>query len=348
MTRAFLVLTRLRLLDVLRSRSSAGFVLFFPLVLLAVTALVFLDGHPFERRVLLVVAPPDDPTLDAVASALAGLEEVTVERARGEAEALGRLRARMAAAVLVPGAPDRLLPDRLLPDRLLVGPRDRLFGRGLAAALPAPADLVVADVPRGGYVHYLFPGVLVFSVMVAGLFATGHTMVLYRQNGFLKKLATTPLPRAAFVGAQVAARSALVLAQVALLVVTAWLFGAPFPPLGLAWLVVIVVLGLLTFMGLGFALACVIRTEDLVVDVISGLTFPLVLLSEIFFPLSALPGPLAAVGGWLPSTEMVRLARAVLLYGEASPAVLAPGLALLAACAAITFAGSLAAFRWHE
>lgn len=343
MTRAFLVLTRLRLLDVLRSRSSAGFVLFFPLVLLAVTALVFLDGHPFERRVLLVVAPPDDPTLDAVASALAGLEEVTVERARGEAEALGRLRARMAAAVLVPGA-----PDRLLPDRLLVGPRDRLFGRGLAAALPAPADLVVADVPRGGYVHYLFPGVLVFSVMVAGLFATGHTMVLYRQNGFLKKLATTPLPRAAFVGAQVAARSALVLAQVALLVVTAWLFGAPFPPLGLAWLVVIVVLGLLTFMGLGFALACVIRTEDLVVDVISGLTFPLVLLSEIFFPLSALPGPLAAVGGWLPSTEMVRLARAVLLYGEASPAVLAPGLALLAACAAITFAGSLAAFRWHE
>lgn len=326
--RALLVLTRLRLLDVLRSRSSAAFVLVFPLVLLAVTGLVFLDGHPFERRVVLHTG--DD------APDLSRYEEVRVEAARDEREALGRLRARMAAAVLVDGR------------RLLVGPRDRLFGEGLARALPPPIALEVLPLPRAGYVHYLFPGILVFSVMVSGLFATGHTLVLYRQNGFLKKLATTPLPKAAFVGAQVAARSALVLAQAALLVGAAWLFGVPFTATSLALLLVILLLGLLAFMGLGFVLACVIRGEDLVVDVISGINFPLILLSEIFFPLATLPRPLALVGEWLPSTEMVRLARAVLLYGEADPGALASGLALLGAWALASFALSLAVFRWHD
>lgn len=337
MTRAFLVLARLRLLDVLRSKSSAGFVLVFPLVLLAVNGLVFLDGHPFERRVVLYVGA-DRQGPERVGADLSKYDEVRVERARSETEATGRLRARMAAAVLLDGP----------TPRLLVGPRDGLFGDGLARALPFRAELVVLDLPRGGYVHYLFPGILVFSVMVSGLFATGHTLVLYRQNGFLKKLATTPMPKAVFVGAQVAARSVLVLTQAALLVGAAWLFGVPFTAASLAWCFAVVLLGLLTFMGLGFALACVIRSEDLVVDVISGLNFPLILLSEIFFPLATLPRPLAIVGEWLPSTEMVRLARAVLLYGETDVAVLAPGLGLLALWAGVSFAGSLVVFRWHE
>src|SRR5262249_28318955 len=53
--RALLLLTRLRLLDVLRSRASAGFMLVFPVALLLVSGVVFLEGHPFERRTLVVV-----------------------------------------------------------------------------------------------------------------------------------------------------------------------------------------------------------------------------------------------------------------------------------------------------
>lgn len=339
MTRAFLLLVRLRLLDVLRSRASAGFVLAFPVALLVVTGLVFLEGHPFERRTLLVVGERELPP---IAAALAPLDEVRVELARDEAEVRGRLRARMASAALLRAPATGEL-------RLLVAPRERLFGRGLQAALPAPATLEVLDVPAHGYVHYLFAGILTFSVVTSGLFATGHTLVLYRQNRFLKKLATTPLPRVTFVAAQVSARSLLALVQAALLVATAaLLFGVPFDAAGLAWLALITLLGLLAFMGLGFALACVITAEDLVVDVISAVQLPLILLSELFFPLSALPRPLAALGEWLPSTAMVRLARDVLLYGQTELPALLPGLALLGAWAVVTFAASLLVFRWHE
>ncbi|WP_428268326.1 ABC transporter permease [Haliangium sp.] len=343
--KAFLVLTRLRLLDVLRSPSSTGFMLLFPVGLMLMTGLVFMNGHPFEQRVVVIVEAGHGADADAstaLARALADYQEVTIERVAGEAEAMGKLRARMANAVLLPG-------PTAAPIRLVVGPRDRLFARGLGQVLPRPHALEVIDVPRWGYVHYLFPGLLTFSIVVSGLFSMGYVMVLYRQNGFLRKLATTPLPRYSFVLAQILARGALILAQVAIMVAVAVLvFGVRVHAASAAWLAVITVLGLFTFMGVGFALACLIRTADVVVDVINAVSLPLVLLSELFFPLKALPGPLAALGGALPSTEMVRLTRAVLLYEVHDAAALGPGLAVLALWAGLCFGASLWVFRWGD
>lgn len=336
---AFLVLVRLRVLDVLRSRASTAFVLFFPLALLLVVGLVFLHGHPFEVRHVATL-DSQDAEVARCATALAQFAEVRVTPSRDEGEALGRLRSSMASAVL------RRSPAGL---EVLVGPRDTLFGRGLVAALPVPATLRVTDVPRFGYVHYLFPGMLTFSIVLAGLFGMGYTMVHFRQNLFLKKLATTPLPRATFILANVTARWMLVLAQLALLLLTAWLaFDVRFTPTSIFWVFVISLLGLFAFLGAGFALSCFIRNADVVVDAISAVNLPVTLLSEIFFPLDALPAPLAAVGEVLPSTAMVRLLREVLLHGVDDPARLAPGLLLIAGWGVATFAISLWAFRWHE
>jgi ABC-2 type transport system permease protein len=330
------------MLDVLRSRSTTSFVLLFPILLLVVVGLVFMNGHPFERRVVLLVAAdaPTESQPEGVVRALSEFEEVTIDRTHRESAALGRLRARMASAVWLEGTGGA-------PARLLVGPRDRLFARGVVAVLPEAPKVEIIDVPRWGYVHYLFPGILTFSIMISGLFAMGYTMVLYRQNRFLKKLATTPLPKLTFVAAQIVGRGALILLQAVILVAVAVVaFGLPTSIAALAWLSVVTLLGLLTFMGVGFALACLVRTEDIVVDIINAINIPLVLLSEIFFPLDALPRPLAVVGGMLPSTVMVRLVREVLLYGGTGSATV-PGLGVLALWAAATFAASMMVFRWH-
>ncbi len=336
--RAFLALTRLRALDVLRAKSSAGFVLVFPVVLLAIVGLVFREGHPFERRTLLVVE--SGATQDFTAS-LHGYEELRIEPARSEAEALGKLRAKMASAVLVPRSAGA-------PPRLLVGPRERVFGRGLIGLLPADTRLEAVEAPRWGYVHYLFPGVLAFSIMISGLFATGYTLVLYRQNRFLKKLATTPLPKLVFMLALVSGRSLLVLAQIALMVLAgAVVFDVSFSVSSALATISVGFCGLLAFMGIGFVLACVIRTESLVVDLVSAVNVPFVFLSEIFFPLDALPRPLAVLGEMLPSTAMVRLTRSVVLYGGVDGASLAAGLGLIAVWTVLSFAVGLKLFRWH-
>jgi ABC-type multidrug transport system permease subunit len=335
--RAFLVLTRQRLNDVLRKRSATAFVVLFPVVLMLVVGFLFMNGHPFELRKVAVVG--EGPGVERVVAAIATFEEIRVERGVAPEEALGKLRARMLSAVI--GAGSDGAPT------LTVGPRDELFGRGVRDAAGGALELSVLPVPRFGYVHYLFAGLVTFSIVVSGLFATGYTMVLYRQNRFLKKLATTPLPKITFVLAVVTGRGILILAQVVLMVVVgALVFDVPFAGASLLGLAAVTILGLFAFMGIGFVLACLIKSDELIVDVISAVNMPLVLLSEIFFPLDALPGPLALIGRALPSTEVVRLWRAVLLYG-ADAQQLAGGMAVLALWVAVTFGISLVVFRWH-
>ena len=338
--RVFFLLVRLRILDTLRSPSSAGFFLALPMILLLVLGLVFMNGHPFERRPISLVGPTGDQDLAAIEATLSRFPDLRFERDESEQVGLGKLRSHMVNAVVVHEQ------GRVV---LLVGPRDELFGRGLAGALPEAPTLRVLPVPRWGYVHYLFPGLLTFSVLIGGLFGMGYVMARFRQNLFLKKLSVTPLPRATFVAAQVLSRAALVLLQLVLLVATARLcFDLPLSLLGALWLLLFTLLGLLTFMGAGFALACVIKTEALMIDVINAVTTPLVLLSEIFFSAAELPGPLPALSAALPSTQMVRLIRAVVLHGVTAPGPLLPGIALLAGWAIAAFAVSMFAFRWND
>jgi ABC-2 type transport system permease protein len=323
--KAFLVLFRLRSLDVMRS--GATFVLFMalPLVLLGVVAVVFSNGHPFERKVVLVIGDPE---------LVQSTPEVRVEPSMNEEQARQRLRVRMASAYVTGG-------------RVVSGPRDALFARGLAESIHHRTE--VMEIPRWGYVHYLFPGLLTFSVLLAGLFGMGYAMVRYRTNLLLKKLATTPLKRSTFVGAQLAARTALVLVQLAAMVaVGRFAFDLPIGFASAAWLVVVTVLGLVTFMGAGFALACVIKSESLIVDAINALSVPLVFFSEIFFPLSELPRALGTVCALLPSTAMVRLTRAIVLFGTTDLAHLWPELLQLGVWSLLMYGVAIALFKWHR
>ncbi|MEO7092980.1 MAG: ABC transporter permease, partial [Polyangiales bacterium] len=305
----FLLLLRLRVAEVTRSRTSTMFFLGLPLVLLLVIGLAFMNGHPFERHRVAFVGDVGTYGIDKMSSVHALRED-------DERVALGKLRSRELHAIVVQR------PGGLA---LVVGSHDDVIGRGLASALPPGTPLEVVTTPRWGYVHYLFPGLLAFSILLSGLFGMGYFLVRHRQNLFLKKLATTPLPKTTFVGAQIVARSALVLGQMVVLVLTArFVFDLPLSVTSGLWLSLFTLLGILAFMGLGFALACVVKTEATMVDVINSITTPLVLLSEIFFPVDELPAPIARFAGALPSTQLVRLVRAVLLHGESRVSALLP------------------------
>lgn len=347
---AFLVLVKLRVRDVARKSSSLAFFFLLPLILLGVVGVVFAKGHPFEQRRVVLVEPVGDPGRSEIAERFARATEanpgVRLERTRDENAALGALRTRMAVAVATVGADRRV--------RLTVTPADCLFGRGLSQAIQDSADRVPVDaqesaVPRWGYVHYLLPGLVAFTVLLSGLFGMGTAMARWRQSLFLKKLATTPLSRPSFVLAQIVARALLVTVQLVVMIVAARvLFDVPIDLRAFGWLLAIATLGVLTFTGVGFALACLIKTEAVLTDAISASTTPLVLFSEIFFPLDALPDPLAKVCVLLPSTQMVRAMRAVLVSRITDPAALATPVVVLLAWAVVSYAVALSLFRWHR
>jgi ABC-type polysaccharide/polyol phosphate export permease len=140
-----------------------------------------------------------------------------------------------------------------------------------------------------------------------------------------------------------------VLAQSALLTAAAWfLFALPVTPARALGLLALCACGLVVFLGLGLALACLVRAEALLVDAIFALTTPMVLLSEAFYPASELPGPLARAATFLPTTQLVRLGRAVLLDPSPSVRENLPGLGVLVLWALLGFGLGLAFFRWTE
>jgi ABC-type multidrug transport system permease subunit len=336
--KALYLLTRMRVLDVLRTASSAILFLGLPVILLIITAIVFANGHPFEKRTIVVAAPATAAA--PMLTALAGFPEVRTEYVSSPELASGKLRARMANAILLNDGPSAWV--------LRASANDRLLAYGLQGQLPQAPRVEIVGVPRWGYIHFLFPGLLSSSIMLAGLFGMGYTMVRYRQSLFLKKLSTTPLRRSTFITAQLLGRSLLVLLQMALQVGCGVLFfQLPLSARSLLEVTLLTVLGLLVFSGVGFAIACAIKTEALMMDLLMAILLPLTLLSGIFFPVDLLPGPLALLSNLLPGAMLVDATRAALLYGGAIPA---QSVQVLGLCiwGGTTFLLSLALFRWHD
>ncbi len=335
--RAFWVLARMRIFDVVRSRGATFVFLGLPLVLLLVLAAVFAEGHPFERKTVTVVRSAGAAMLE---SQLGLAAEVRFEYEGLESVARRKLETRATDAIVlfVEGE----------PRTLFVSDRTRLWGEGLARRISPRVELVSLPLSRWGYLHYLFPGLLCSAVMYAGLFGMGYAMARYRQNGFLRKLSTTPLSRVTFVSSQVVGRSVLVLGQVLLLVFVGTVaFSLSVPVSGLLGGLLVALTGLFTFAGLGFLLASMIQTDAVVSDVISALTLPLLLFSGVFFPVDALPAALGRPASLLPSTLMIDAARATLLYDGGLASVL-PELCGLAAWGVALFVLSVGTFRWHD
>jgi ABC-type multidrug transport system permease subunit len=334
--RALWALARLRVFDVLRSLSASLAFLGLPVVILLVLAVVFAKGQPFEERSLSLVGTIDG--IEQLALPLASQAGLRLERAGDLDEGRLRLRARATTALLYRADGELVLE---------LGAKEELWGRGVVSLLPG-ARLHLVPLGSLGYVQFLFPGLLCSSVMFAGMFGMGYAMARYRQNQFLKKLATLPVSRATFVLAQILGRGSLALGQIVLLLLAGWLALGLRPSLsGMAGALLVGTLGLFVFSGIGFLLSALIETEAVVSDVISGLTLPFTLFSGVFFPLEALPGWLAAPCRWLPSTLMLDAARATLLYdvGLLSLGAQLGGLVLWALS---VFGLGVKLFRWHR
>jgi ABC-type multidrug transport system permease subunit len=335
--KAFLALARLRVFDVVRSRSATLAFLGLPVVILLVLVLVFANGHPFEARRLTLVEKAGQ--LADARSALGRYDGLLIDAQADLDVARRQLQTRATSGVLWRDEHGGLT--------LEVGEKEQLWGRGLLSFLPG-ARLSPLRLSRFGYVQFLFPGLLCSSVMFAGMFGMGYAMARYRRNGFLKKLATMPLGRATFVLAQISGRGSLVVAQVSLLL----LFGVVGLGLrpsftGLTCACLVWASGLFVFSGIGFLLASLIETEAVVADLISGLTLPFTLFSGVFFPIDSLPHWLRLACSVLPSTLMVDGVRGALLYDVGLAGVAGKLLGLLG-WAALTFGLSVRLFRWHE
>ena len=196
------------------------------------------------------------------------------------------------------------------------------------------------------YVDWLFPGILGMNMMFSCLFGVGYVVLRYRKNGFLKRLHATPLSAFEFLSAQVLSRLGLTLLITLILYVGVSAI-IDFHSAGSNLLLIgIAVLGALSLIALGLTIAARFSSEELVGGLLNLLTWPMMLLSGIWFSLEGSPQWVQAIAQIFPLTHVLDAARAVMLDG-AGLAQIAPHLLYLLITTLAFLAFGAWSFRWR-
>jgi ABC-2 type transport system permease protein len=254
-----------------------------------------------------------------------------------------------AAAARTPSLRVRLFAHQLRTEQLV-------FWRSREAALfiflfPLLLFLLLGSV-YGGRIY----GVPAAQALLAALIAYGCAntafaglaiqLVLRRENGILKRLRSTPLPAATYIGALlVSTLLVFVLETIALFLLGRVLYGTPFPS-AVASLLAALVIGAATFAALGVATASLIRSADGSSAVVNFILLPMAFLTGAFGPTRHYPAFLRAIGDVLPLKYFVDLVNAIYLHGRGiwtQP----EALAVLGAWAVGGLAVAAVKFRWE-
>jgi ABC-type multidrug transport system permease subunit len=214
----------------------------------------------------------------------------------------------------------------------------------LASAAGAQREPVTGAAVR--YVDYLFPGILGMNMMFSCLFGVGYVVLRYRKSGFLKRLHATPLSAFEFLTAQVLSRLGVIL-----FVTTVLYLGIGtiihFHRTGSGLLVILIgVLGALSMVAMGLTIAARFASEEIVGGLLNLLTWPMMLLSGVWYSLEGSPQWVQWLAGLFPLTHVLNAARAVMIDGAGLPEI-SSDLIYLAVTALVFLAFGAWSFKWR-
>jgi ABC-2 type transport system permease protein len=196
------------------------------------------------------------------------------------------------------------------------------------------------------YVDWVVPGILAMNMMFSCLFGVGYVIVRYRKNGFLKRLKATPLRPFEFLLAQMVSR--LILIQIITAAVYAGCnYFIHFQMRGsYANLFLVSALGAVCMISLGLLVAARLSSEEFANGILNLLTWPMMLLSGVWFSLEGTNPVIQKVAQFLPLTHLVDGARAIMTEGAGFMEI-APHLAILSIMTAVFLSVGSLIFRWE-
>ena len=196
------------------------------------------------------------------------------------------------------------------------------------------------------YVDWVVPGILAMNMMFSCLFGVGYVIVRYRKNGFLKRLKATPLNPFEFLLAQMISRL-LLIQTITVLVYAGCNYFIHFQMRGsYVNLFLISLLGSICLISLGLLVSARLSSEELAGGILNLLTWPMMLLSGVWFSLEGTNPVVQKIAQFLPLTHLVDGARAIMTEG-AGLLDIAPHLAVLALMTAVFLSIGSFIFRWE-
>ena len=186
------------------------------------------------------------------------------------------------------------------------------------------------------FLTFILP-LTVLTASVSGSIA-GQVLVFDLESGYLRRLLSMPLSRAAIVGAAILLGGTMVLAQATLVLGLGLLLGASHAS-GVLGLLAVLALALLW--GLAFA-GYSVATGLMAGNAVGAQTavlvfFPLLFLAPTFLPRAALSGWLRTASAYNPTTYVLEAMRSLLISGWQAEPLLA-GFGVVGALCVITLA----------
>ncbi len=343
-------LTLARLREFYREPEAVFWVYGFPILLVVGLGIAF-RNQPIERITIDIV---DGPRAKTVAEALSKDEKfvprvVSPDEARlhlrtGRTELVVTTSGKEASSAAAPSYEYSFDPSR--PESALArNAVDDALQRAAGRKDVAEVTIKEFNEPGGRYIDFLVPGLLGMSLMGGGLWGVGFVTVDMRIRKLLKRFVATPMKHSEFLGGVMLSRLLFLVPEVLVLLIFARLaFGVVIYGSLLA-VTFLILLGAVTFAGLGLLVASRAKTLEAVSGLMNLVMLPMWLLSGIFFTSERFPAAVQPFIKVLPLTALNNALRAVMQEG-ASLASQLPEIGLLAGWAVVTFALALKLFRW--
>jgi ABC-2 type transport system permease protein len=340
--RRLLAVMHARNLEFLRDRATLAWNIFLPVALVVALAIIF--GGP-ERPLFKVSVLHEGKTIETRAHPFLGTHYVEFVSSRDQADAVRKVARHQLDLLLdVRATPPRYWVNTDSPKGYIV---EKLLLESNQATANAPAlirEPVSGDAVR--YVDWLLPGILGMNIMFSCLFGVGWVVVRYRKSGFLKRLRATPLRAIEFIAAQVLSRLVLImLVTVFVFVGLRAILDFPLEGSGLL-LFLVALLGAIALISIGLFVAARFTSEELAGGIINVITWPMMLLSGVWFSLEGSADWVRWLAQLFPLTQMLDASRAIMLDGAGFLDV-APELAALAFTAALFLVLGAVFFKWR-
>jgi ABC-type multidrug transport system permease subunit len=199
--------------------------------------------------------------------------------------------------------------------------------------------------PGGRYIDFLVPGLLGMSLMGGGLWGVGFVTVDMRIRKLLKRFLATPMRKSDFLAGIMISRLLFMVPEVLILLVFARLAFGVMIFGSVAAVLLLILLGAVTFCGLGLLIASRAHTLEAVSGLMNLVMLPMWLLSGIFFSSERFPAVAQPFIKALPLTALNDSLRAVMQDGASLATQLTP-IGIMAAWSVASFYLALRWFRW--
>ncbi|HEY0177094.1 MAG TPA: ABC transporter permease [Pedobacter sp.] len=325
-TKATLALAKASFRSIMRSPSAVVFTLAFPLIFILVFGFLGSGGI----KVDLAVAPGSDMQ-NPVIKALEQTSVVKLIKDKNAVEIQQSLEKGTIAGVIDVHKNSVPQPAYLANVKYTSASMDKgnilksilnnlMYNLNTRDLKPAVAEIRESTVHGRTYrtIDFILPGQLGFSLLSTGVFGTAFVFFSLRQTLVIKRFFATPVKRSSIILGEGLARIGFALLGAVFIILVGHFFFHFTLIHGIVTvlnMLVLSVIGLIVFMGFGFVVSGIAKSESTIPPISNIITLPQFLLSGTFFSIEAFPSWLQPISRALPLTYLNDAMRQVAFEG---------------------------------